>query len=171
MQEAELLPQKILLLPHTNHNNHMIRKTLYYILLILLAVSCTSGEINQEQAANRLLQNARTLMREGQYENARDSVKAMRTRYPKAFTARTEGILVMDSIGLLEAQDSLMIVDSIYKAELQIFSDMQTRGMRKDNENYIRQHTKVFRLNQYLDEMDARVKFYLRKIDVDANRE
>ena len=107
-----------------------MRKTLYTLLLPIIVCSCTGQEDKEEEYAGRMLDAARTLMTEGNYVAAKDSILAMRETFPTAFKARATGIIVMDSIELLAAQDT-------------------------------------FHLKQRFDELGAKVKFYLRKIEVD----
>ena len=134
-----------------------MRKTLYTLLLPIIVCSCTGQEDKEEEYAGRMLNAARTLMTEGNYVAAKDSILAMRETFPTAFKARATGIIVMDSIELLAAQDTLAIMDSTLRAE-------KRRG---HNAEYYRQRTDVFHLKQRFDELGAKVKFYLRKIEVD----
>ena len=89
-----------------------MRKALYTLLLPVIACSCTGQEDKEEEYAGRMIDAARTLMTEGNYVAAKDSILAMRETFPTAFKARATGIIVMDSIELLAAQDTLAIMDS-----------------------------------------------------------
>ena len=75
-----------------------MRKTLYTLLLPIIVCSCTGQEDKEEEYAGRMLNAARTLMTEGNYVAAKDSILAMRETFPTAFKARATGIIVMDSI-------------------------------------------------------------------------
>ncbi len=147
-----------------------MRKTLYAILTLpLLACACSGGTDKIEKEAAAMLGDARSLMTEGKYEQARDTILAMRRRCPTAFEARTAGIIVMDSIELLESQDSLAHMDSVLQVEKELLTQLEAEKRRGHNAEYYHQRTKVFHMEQRLDEMGAKVKFYLRKIEVDQN--
>ena len=67
-------------------------------------------------------------MTEGNYVAAKDSILAMRETFPTAFKARATGIIVMDSIELLAAQDTLAIMDSTLMAEQEILKKLETEN-------------------------------------------
>lgn len=114
-----------------------------------------------------MLSSARMLMAQKNYLAAKDSILAMREKFPKAFNARTEGIIVMDSIELLQTQDSLAIIDSLLRTEKAYLNTMEKRTERGTNLEFYKQRTKVFYIEQHCDELCAKVKFYLRKIEID----
>lgn len=108
-----------------------MNKKLYFLIFTLLVLcSCTSKEPDPEIGATEMLNTARRLMNEKDYEAAKDSVLLMRQKFPKALKTRTRGIVVMDSIELLQAQDSLAVVDSILQAERSYFNTLQKRDHR-----------------------------------------
>lgn len=145
-----------------------MKKTLYILLFPLVAcLSCTHQEENVEEKADMILNTARILMKDGNYVAAKDSILTMRQRFPKAFNARTAGIIVMDSIELLEAQDSLAFMDSTLQAEQAILEEVQAQRRRGHNTESHMQRIKVAHLKDRFDELGAKVKFYLRKIEVD----
>lgn len=65
------------------------------------------------------------------------------------------------------AQDTLAIMDSTLRAEQEILKKLEAEKRRGHNAEYYRQRTDVFHLKQRFDELGAKVKFYLRKIEVD----
>ncbi|MCD8318944.1 MAG: hypothetical protein LUC45_09005 [Paraprevotella sp.] len=146
-----------------------MRKTLYTLLLPLLACSCAQKEDHAEEQAEGLLYSARTLMTAKKYAAAKDSVLTLRKRVPTALEARAAGIIVMDSIELLEAQDSLTLMDSTLKTERDVLARLKAEKRRGHNAEYLKQYTKVFHMQQHFEETEAKVKFYLRKIEVDRN--
>lgn len=107
-----------------------MRKTLYTLLLPIIVCSCTGQEDKEEEYAGRMLNAARTLMTEGNYVAAKDSILAMRETFPTAFKARATGIVVMDSIELLAAQDTLAIMDSTLRAEQEILKKLESEKRR-----------------------------------------
>lgn len=145
-----------------------MRKTLYILLFPLAFLSCTNKEEKIEKEAGGMLNEARTLMAGKHYQPARDSILAMRQKYPTAFNARSAGIIVMDSIELLESQDSLAIMGNTLETEKALLVQLELEKRQGHNAEFYKQRTKVFQLQQQFDEMEAKVKFYLRKIEVDT---
>lgn len=146
-----------------------MKNILYIVLSLAAACACNPKGSDAESEAGRMLGTARHLMKAQDYKAARDTVESMRKRFPTAFDARTEGIIVMDSIELLEAQDSLAIIDSMLQQEQKLLEQLQAGKNKKDQEERSRQKLKVFHIRQHLDEMGAKVKFFLRKIEIDKN--
>ena len=144
-----------------------MRITLNTLLLPVIVCSCMGQEDKGEVHAGRMLDAARTLMTEGNYVAAKESILAMREKFPTAFKARATGIIVMDSIELLAAQDTLAIMDSTLRAEQEIMKKLEDEKQREHNAEYYRQRSDVFHLKQRFDELEAKVKFYVRKIEVD----
>lgn len=138
------------------------------LLLTLAGTACSSGEADPEIQAARMLHQARVLLQQKDYAAARDTVEAMRRTCPKAFKARTAGIVVMDSIELCEAQDTLALLDARLQAEQQQLATLQNLASKGRNPDYYNQKNKVFYLRQHVDEICAKVKFYLRKIEIDS---
>jgi len=66
-----------------------------------------------EVRGEECLARARTLLAGKQYAAVRRQIDSMRHSYPLALNAREAGILLMDSLNLAEAQDSLAEVDSL----------------------------------------------------------
>lgn len=77
------------------------------IPLIFIACACAKTPTD-EQLGQQMLDEARAAYAEGRFETARDSILSLRKRFPKAFEARRQAILLMDSVELqLAAGDSL----------------------------------------------------------------
>lgn len=144
-----------------------MRKTLYTLLFTLAICSCSDKEEKVEADAGRMVETARNLMKGGDYAAAKDSILVMRQLFPTAFEARATGIIVMDSIELLAAQDTLAIVDSTLQSEQEILKKLEAQKRQGHNAEYYRQRTDVFHLKQRFDEIEAKIKFYLRKIEID----
>lgn len=120
-----------------------------------------------EVLATRMLDTARMYLNEKLYAEARATIFSMREKHPTAFEARTRGIVVMDSIELGAAQDSLVVMDSVLQAEKAVFAAIEAKSDAMKRDEFYDQRAKVFRLAQETDMMEAKVKFYLRKLDVD----
>ncbi len=54
-----------------------------------------------------MLQKSRQHLADERYDAARDSILSMRRLYPTAVQARAQGILLLDSIEMLAARDSM----------------------------------------------------------------
>ena len=83
----------------------MSKKVLLALALMGLA-ACSSGN-KEEQQASRMLGDARFALRHGHYDEARDSILSMRRQHPTALQARRQAILLLDSIEMAAAADSL----------------------------------------------------------------
>lgn len=81
------------------------------LLILLLLVGCKDArqEARDTQAAQGsvLLSEARSLCQAGRYDAARDTIHSLRRTCPLAIEARRQAILLMDSVEMLAAQDSL----------------------------------------------------------------
>lgn len=74
--------------------------------MVVIFAAC-GGQIDIDRAAQRMLDDARFALRRGYYAEARDSIFSMRQKYPTAIESRKQGILLLDSIELKAAQDSI----------------------------------------------------------------
>ena len=54
-----------------------------------------------------MLEKSRQHLQDGRYNAARDSILSMRRQYPTALQSRAQGILLLDSIEMLAAKDSM----------------------------------------------------------------
>ncbi|MBU3853055.1 MAG: hypothetical protein H9789_04445 [Candidatus Paraprevotella stercoravium] len=144
-----------------------MKKILPLACICLLAGACTSEKKDPNLEASPMLEAARELMSEKNYEAATDTILSMRKKYPTALEVRRQGILVMDSIELLQAQDSLKVLNGILQIEKQKLDSISRLNNRGRNSPYYDQKNKVFYLRQNMDEMDAKVKFFIRKIEED----
>ncbi|MBQ5642723.1 MAG: hypothetical protein IIV13_03070 [Bacteroidaceae bacterium] len=82
------------------------RYTLLYALMLILCASCTTTE-SPEVQATAMLQKSRQHLLDRRYDAARDSIFSMRRQFPTALQSRAEGILLLDSIEMIAAQDSM----------------------------------------------------------------
>lgn len=144
-----------------------MKKIIPFALACLLAGACTSEKKDPNLEAAPMLESARALMFDKKYQEATDTILAMRKQYPTALEVRRQGILVMDSIELLQAQDSLAVLDGIFQIENRKLDSISRLNNRGKNSPYYDQKNKVFYLRQNMDEMGAKIKFFLRKIEED----
>ncbi len=88
----------------TIHPSLLHAPALVLALALAMLASCGASE---EQMAQQMLEQARTALRHKQYSEARDSILSLRHKHPTAINARRQGILLLDSIELQAAADSL----------------------------------------------------------------
>ncbi len=79
------------------------------IFLIPIIVLCAcKPQTTDEEGGQQMLAEARACYASGNYTAARDTILSMRKRFPTAFEARQQAILLMDSVELQLAEgDSL----------------------------------------------------------------
>ena len=148
----------------------LMKYVLCTIIASLLLISCSQQDRNPEEEGSRLIHAARTLMLSAQYQKAKDSILLIRQQYPTAFKARATGIIVLDSIELLESQDSLALLNERLNAEENLLQLLEEQNLTRRTPEFYAQRTKVFYLKQHVDEISAKVKFFLRKIEIDINK-
>lgn len=77
-----------------------------HLIFALLCASCATSPTPEEKAL-AMLQKSRQHLADERYDAARDSILSMRRLYPTAVQARAQGILLLDSIEMLAARDSM----------------------------------------------------------------
>lgn len=105
-----------------------------YIPLLLSAiafVACTSKP-DPEVMGQRLLQDARFALRHQHYSEARDSILSLRANYPRAIEARRQALLLLDSIEIQAATDSLAVADSADWERLDVKHKFFLRKLEED---------------------------------------
>lgn len=88
-------------------------------MLSLLLLSCAKEATPEQQAAERL-DEARTLLANGNAQAAKDTILSMRRQFPTAIAVRRQAILTLDSVELalaIEEQDSLRTMFYIRKIQ------------------------------------------------------
>ncbi len=123
-------------------------------MLILSALFCWSSlscsdSNSVEKEGEAYLQRAREALHNKDYAQARAEIMALRNDHPKAFNAREAGILLLDSVDLIQAQDDLRYYDSIItrKSELARTIDVKAK----------------------YEEATQKVRFFSRKLQHDLN--
>lgn len=94
-----------------------------------MLTSCDSGE---EEKAQQMLQEARAALRHRQYSEARDSIFSLRQKHPTAIDARRQGILLLDSIELQAASDSLNKAEGEEWERLSVKKKFYERKLQED---------------------------------------
>lgn len=91
----------------------MKRTSFPAICFILIAMSVSvafvacEGRQDDNAPAFAMISQSRMHLAAGEYEAARDTILKMRNRYPAAIQARAAGLLLLDSIELAAARDSM----------------------------------------------------------------
>lgn len=135
-----------------------MKKVFPFILLAAALAACGGkGDGTENYSARRTemegrgqecLARAREQLSRKNFADARKLVDSMRRTCPLALNAREEGILLMDSLDLAEAQDSLAETDSLLLG-----------GALEDDD---RRHYQA-----RFDELCRKVKFFKRKLHHD----
>ncbi len=147
-----------------------------YILIALAALmagmaSCKSSEEASDIMAEQQLDEARQLMSRKQFAAARDTIMSLRQQHPTAINVRRAAILTLDSVELMETRDSIARYEQRLRAEQQAFEQMVPRINGRTNEVYYTQQRLLFEMRNHFDELCAKAKFYVRKLDIDAVQE
>ncbi len=83
-----------------------MKKLLYISGILLAATACTTSD-DTEKMGQLCLAQARDYLGFERFAEARAAIDSLRANYPRAFNAREEGILLLDSIDLQEARKNL----------------------------------------------------------------
>ncbi len=146
-------------------------KQRYAILVLstaLLTASCKTSVEATEDNATTMLDEARELLANKHYAAARDTIMSLRRQHPTALEARRAAILTLDSVELMETRDSLLRFEDSLNAVREHFKTMLPRMNGKTNEDYYVEQRRIFEMQNHYDELCAKAKFYLRKIDIDS---
>lgn len=101
-----------------------------YIFVTLLLSACSSP--SPDKQASAILAKARQHFTEGRYDAARDSILSMRSQYPTAIQTRAQGILLLDSIEMLAAKDSMAYASGEEWKRLSIKTQFFERKLQED---------------------------------------
>lgn len=83
-----------------------MKKYIFPLFALLLLLSACGGD-DANQKASRMLSDARIALKYGHYAEARDSILSLRQKYPTAIEVRKQVILLLDSIEMSAAADSM----------------------------------------------------------------
>ena len=104
-------------------------------LLLVMLSACAS---NEEREAQQMLQQARSALRHRLYSEARDSILSLRKKHPTAINARKQGILLLDSIELQAAADSLTKAEGNEWERLDVKRKFYERKLQEDQKRALR---------------------------------
>ena len=105
-------------------------------LLLVMLSACAS---NEEREAQQMLQQARSALRHRLYSEARDSILSLRKKHPTAINARKQGILLLDSIELQAAADSLTKAEGNEWERLDVKRKFYERKLQEDQKRALRE--------------------------------
>ena len=145
-------------------------KALYSISLLLTVLvffGCKSSADDAEAAAQLMLAQAREQLAGKDYDAARTTILDLRKQHPTALNTRRAAILTLDSVELLATRDSVARYEQMLDAAREDFKQMLPRENGQTNQAYYAQQRVVMEMERHFDELCAKVKFYVRKIDID----
>ena len=105
-------------------------------LLLVMLSACAS---NEEHEAQQMLQQARSALRHRLYSEARDRILSLRKKHPTAINARKQGILLLDSIELQAAADSLTKAEGNEWERLDVKRKFYERKLQEDQKRALRE--------------------------------
>lgn len=79
-----------------------------------------------------MLTEARNALQAKSYNAARDTIMSLRKRFPTAIEARKQAILLLDSVEMLAAEDSLTQADSANWERLDVKAKFFRRKLQED---------------------------------------
>lgn len=83
-----------------------MKKLIFTACAMLTITACTSKD-DPEKTGQMYLSQARDYLGFERFKEARAAIDSLRDKSPRAFNAREEGILLLDSIDLFEARKDL----------------------------------------------------------------
>ena len=108
--------------------------------MLLLATTmmwaCGGKEDDPQLKAAQMLGQSRELLTQGKYDAARDTLLSMRVQCPTAVEARAQGILLLDSIELLAAIDSLREAEGEQWKQLEVKREFFERKLDIDKRKH-----------------------------------
>lgn len=129
------------------------------------------GTAEDHNAAASMLAEARQAMAEKRYADARNLILDMREQHPYAVDVRREAILTLDSVDLLETRDSIPLFEAEIQAARDSLEAMPKKINGQANQLYLDQKIRLFHMEQHLDELSAKAKFFIRKLENDFRTE
>ena len=118
---------------------HLSIKHTLAAALTLLLVMLSARASNEEREAQQMLQQARSALRHRLYSEARDSILSLRKKHPTAINARKQGILLLDSIELQAAADSLTKAEGNEWERLDVKRKFYERKLQEDQKRALRE--------------------------------
>jgi hypothetical protein len=108
-----------------------MRTSLLLSLLAACLLTACTQETTDERAAN-MLKEARYALHHHLYNEARDTIFSLRRKCPTAIEARRQAILLLDSIEMNAATDSLKLVSGEEWERLNVKRQFFERKLKED---------------------------------------
>jgi len=105
-------------------------KKLFIIAIATLLVACSQK--TPEERAAIMLKDARYALHHHLWSEARDTILSLRRNYPTAIEARKQAILLLDSIEMNAATDSLRLVTGEEWKRLNVKKQFYERKLKED---------------------------------------
>ena len=140
-----------------------------YLLAILFFVSCGTKN-DPECAAQQLLSQARTALKQRDLSLADSLLDSLRHTYPHAVQTRYEALSFADTLRLAQARVEAARAEIDYAEANDAFTrfNAQHPNVSPIDPEYQRQRDRVDTLRMLLDRKQMKVKFYVRKIQTDT---
>lgn len=105
-----------------------------YTTCLLAALAClvSCNKKSPDEEANMILLKSRQHLEEGQYDAARDSILSLRKRYPAAVQTRAKALLLLDSVEMAAARDSLDSTTGEEWKRLSVKTQFYERKLQED---------------------------------------
>lgn len=107
-------------------------------LLALICASCATAPTTPEAGASAMLEKSRQHLQDDRYDAARDSILSMRRQYPTALQSRAQGILLLDSIEMLAAKDSMGSATDEEWKRLSVKAQFFERKLQEDKKKLVK---------------------------------
>ena len=108
----------------------MKRNSILILLATALLIGCTKD--SPEERAATMLKEARYALHHHLYNEARDTIYSLRRNCPTAIEARKQAILLLDSIEMNAAADSLKLVTGEEWERLNVKRQFFERKLQED---------------------------------------
>ena len=105
-------------------------KHIFILLAVVLLAACTKQTPDERAAA--MLREARYALHHHLYAEARDTILSLRRNCPTAIEARKQAILLLDSIEMNAAADSLKLVTGEEWKRLNVKKQFYERKLQED---------------------------------------
>lgn len=140
------------------------------LLLSALAFNSCGTKNNPECAAQQLLSEARRAMYRHDFERADVLLDSIRHTYPNAFQTRLQALSFADTLRLAEARVEAARAEIDFAEANDAFNlfNEQHPGISPVDPEFQRQRDRVDTLRLLLDRKQMKVKFYIRKLQVDT---
>lgn len=126
----------------------------------LLACGGNSPRDIDEREGAKTLAAARKACMDRQFDAARDSIMSLRQNHPLAMEARRQGILLLDSIELFAANDSLVALNNLAQEQYMKCLDDPEAPLFLDSATYVDEHERL----------TVKIEFFERKLQEDMKK-